>query len=218
MNGGQDLGGMMGFGPIAPEAGEPVFHAEWERRAFGLVQGMGLTEQWSLDAVRHARESMPPATYLASSYYEIWCAGLTKLLLAHDLVSIHELSGDSAILPGRPLKRVSAQELPSLLAAGTPYTRPGPATARFAIGDAVRAKNQHKLTHTRLPRYVRGRAGSILSINGIFVFPDSNADCLGEQPGWLYTVRFSGRELWGEAADPDLVVMLDLWEAYLDPA
>ena len=56
MNGAQDLGGMMGFGPIAIEQDEPWFHAEWERRAFGLTLAMGATGSWNIDMSRHARE------------------------------------------------------------------------------------------------------------------------------------------------------------------
>ena len=103
MNGGQDLGGMMGFGPVMPETDEPIFHAEWERRALGLTLAMGATGAWTGDASRHARETLPPAEYLTSSYYEIWIKGLTKLLLAKGLVSIHELYGDQPIAAGRPV-------------------------------------------------------------------------------------------------------------------
>jgi nitrile hydratase subunit beta len=217
MNGGQDLGGMMGFGPVAPETNEPIFHAAWERRAFGLVLAMGATGSWSLDASRHARESLPPAEYLTSSYYEIWIKGLTKLLLDHRLVSIHELYGDQPIEPGAPVRRViGPQAVPELLAAGTSYTRASDAPAKFAAGDAVLVRNDHKATHTRSPRYVRGRRGRIVGANGVFVYPDTNAHEGGENPQWCYTVRFTGPELWGEGADPTLVVMADLWEPYLE--
>ena len=40
MNGAQDMGGMHGFGPVEPEPNEPVFHAEWEKRAFALTLAM----------------------------------------------------------------------------------------------------------------------------------------------------------------------------------
>ena len=98
MNGGQDLGGMHGFGPIAPEADEPVFHAEWERRAFALTLAMGARGEWNLDQSRHARESMPPARYLNASYYEIWLYGLETLLAERGLVSPQELAERVAAL------------------------------------------------------------------------------------------------------------------------
>jgi nitrile hydratase len=219
MNGAQDLGGMMGFGLVAPEKDEPVFHSAWERRALGLALAMGATGSWSLDASRHARETLPPTEYLTSSYYEIWIKGLTKLLVAHGLVSIHELYGDQPIAIGKPLRRVvRGEEVAALLAEGTPCLREAAGPARFAVGDAVVARNIHKATHTRLPRYVRGRRGSVLCVNGTFVLPDSNAHGLGEAPEWCYSIRFTATELWGEGADPTLVVMADLWESYLDPA
>ena len=219
MNGAQDLGGMMGFGPVAPEKDEPLFHAEWEKRALALTLAMGGTGTWVLDAGRYARETLPPAEYLTSSYYEIWIKGLIKLMLAHGLVSIHELSGNAAIGPGKPVKRVvQAANVPAGLARGSRCDREITQPARFGAGEPVRAKNIHKTTHTRLPRYVRGRAGTIVSSHGMFVLPDSNAHGLGENPEWLYTVRFTGTELWGEGADPSLTVMADLWESYLDAA
>ncbi|MGE5669730.1 MAG: SH3-like domain-containing protein, partial [Betaproteobacteria bacterium] len=37
----------------------------------------------------------------------------------------------------------------------------------------------------------------------------------GEDPQWLYTVVFTGRELWGEQADPSLSVSIEAFEPYL---
>jgi hypothetical protein len=82
----------------------------------------------------------------------------------------------------------------------------------------VRAKNINPVTHTRLPRYVRGHVGTIERIQGSHVFPDSFAHEHGEDPQWLYTVTFSGRELWGDDGDPTLVVSVEAFEPYLDPA
>jgi nitrile hydratase subunit beta len=42
MNGAQDMGGQMGFGPIAPETDEPLFHAAWERASKSCCCGMVL--------------------------------------------------------------------------------------------------------------------------------------------------------------------------------
>ena len=58
MNGAQDMGGMMGFGPVLPEKDEPVFHAPWERRAFALTLAMGAPGGWNIDQGRAARESL----------------------------------------------------------------------------------------------------------------------------------------------------------------
>ena len=90
--------------------------------------------------------------------------------------------------------------------------------ARFKVGETVRARNIHPTGHTRLPRYVRGKLGTIHRDHGVHVFPDTNADFLGENPQHLYSVRFAARELWGEQASGHDVVYLDMWEDYLERA
>jgi nitrile hydratase len=76
----------------------------------------------------------------------------------------------------------------------------------------------HPEGHTRLPRYARGKRGVVELVHGAHVFPDTNAHAMGENPQWLYTIRFTGPELWGEGADPALSVSVDAWESYLDAA
>jgi nitrile hydratase len=219
MNGGQDLGGMMGFGPVAPEPNEPWFHADWEKRAFGLTLAMGAAGAWNLDMSRQARENLHPAEYLASSYYAIWTKGLEKLLLQNELVGADELSAGHALTPPKPVRRVLKPEnVEAALAKGGPTERPPPRAARFAPGDRVLARNMHPTGHTRLPRYARGKRGVVERVHGAHVFPDANAAGKGEDPQWLYTVRFAGPELWGGGADPTLSVSIDAWESYLEPA
>ena len=53
-------------------------------------------------------------------------------------------------------------------------------------------------------------------MRGYHVFPDSSADRGDESPEWLYTVAFTGRELWGTDADPSLTVSIDAFEPYLE--
>jgi nitrile hydratase subunit beta len=217
MNGAQDLGGMMGFGPVVREPEAVPFHSEWERRAHAIMLAASAIGEWNLDMVRHARETLHPVDYLSSSYYEIWTKGLEKLLLANSLVTTAELSAGRALTPPKPTKpALSAATTPSMLASGSPYDRPAHAPACFAIGDKVRARVIHPKGHTRLPRYVRGRRGCIERVYGVFVFPDANAHGLGENPDWLYAVRFSGSELWGREGDPNLAVSVDAWESYLE--
>jgi nitrile hydratase subunit beta len=217
MNGAQDLGGMMGFGPIMIEPDEPVFHAAWERRAFALTIASGACGQWNLDIVRHARESLPPADYLAKSYYDIWVTALSRLTLRTSLATEAEFAVGRPLDPPKPGVRCrTAAEVERLLATGTPYDRPAARGALFAVGDAVRTKVMHPKTHTRLPRYARGKVGVIDAVCGNFVFPDSNAHGYGEDPRWCYTVVFKGTELWGEDADPSLTVSIDAWEPYLE--
>lgn len=215
MNGAQDLGGMMGFGPVRPEPEGELFHAAWERRALAVTLAAGALGQWNIDASRHARETLPPGEYLTSSYYEIWIKGLEKLLLQRGLVSEEELASGQARQPGPALPALRAEQVAPVLARGTQYDRPATAPARFAVGDAVRTRHFNPAHHTRLPRYARGRQGVVDKVHGVFVFPDSHAHGQGEAPQWLYTIRFTAAELWGEGADPTLTVSIDAWESYL---
>ena len=102
MNGAHDLGGMDGLGPINHEVDEPVFHAEWERRVFALTLAMGFYGAWNLDTSRHARERTPPAAYLSLSYYEIWLAGLERLLDETGLLTQAEIEARVAALRAEP--------------------------------------------------------------------------------------------------------------------
>src|SRR5690349_16088321 len=175
MNGPQDLGGQMGFGPVAPENNEPVFHAPWERRALALTLAMGATREWNIDIGRHARESLPPAQYLSSSYYEIWIAGLCKLMLAQGLVTADELASGKMAVPAKKVAgKLLGKDVATALAKGGPTSRPD-AAPRYELGDKVRTRNMHPVAHTRLPRYLRGHLGEIAHLHGTHVFPDSNA-------------------------------------------
>jgi nitrile hydratase len=219
VNGAQDLGGMMGFGPLAIEPDEPVFHAPWERRALALTLAAGACLLWSIDAGRHARESLPPAAYLSKSYYDIWISALETLLASTGMASAAELRAGRALSPPREVKaKLAARDVAAVLARGAPYDRPAPAPAVFTPGETVRTKVMNPATHTRLPRYARGKAGIVEAVRGCHVFPDSNAHGRGEDPRWLYTIRFAARELWGEGADTALEISIDAFEPYLERA
>ena len=98
MNGAHDLGGMHGFGPIAPQPDEPVFHEQWERRVFAITLAMGAYGAWNLDMSRYARERMHPADYLSTGYYEHWLHGLELLLIEKGLLSKQEILAREAEL------------------------------------------------------------------------------------------------------------------------
>ncbi len=93
-----------------------------------------------------------------------------------------------------------------------------PVAARFKAGQRVHARNINPIGHTRLPRYARGKLGTVERDHGVFVFPDTNAHFLGEKPQHLYSVRFAARELWGGAAAPRDAVHVNLWDDHLEPA
>ena len=215
MNGPHDMGGFTGFGPVIHEENEPVWHHDWEPRAFALVLAMGMTGSWNIDIARHARERLPAMQYWRSSYYEMRHYALVLQLIELGLVTAIEEQQGRMIEPPKPVKRVPAADMiPGILAAGGPADRPSNRAARFAIGDNVRARNINPQGHTRLPRYARGKPGEIVAIHGTHVFPDSNAHGRGEDPHWLYTVRFTAKDLWGKEAKD--AVMIDLWEPYLE--
>ena len=217
MNGVHDMGGMDGFGTVKPEENEPVFHAEWEGRALAMNRAMGFTSAWNGDISRYAKEIIRPDEYLGSSYYKRWIIGLEWMVVDNGLVGTDELAAGHALRPGEPLKRkLTPDQLDTALSRGS-YDRPARAPAAFKIGDRVRMRNVHPKGHTRLPRYVRGHVGVIERVHGCHVFPDVHASPSREEdPQWLYTVAFEGRELWGDAADPTLRISVDAWEPYLE--
>jgi nitrile hydratase len=206
MNGVHDMGGMHGMGPVEHEANEPVFHAGWEKRTFALNLATMALGRWNIDMSRYTREQMPPAEYLGTSYYEHWLWGLEKL------VRERLLTGEKpARAPLRP-ERV-AEFLQNRRAA----RMPDPVPPKFKGGDRVVARNINPPTHTRVPRYVRGRQGVIDRDHGVFIFPDTNALLLGKKPQHVYSVRFTAEELWGPDVSPRDAVYVDLWDDHLDP-
>lgn len=218
MDGIHDIGGMHGFGKVEPEPDEPVFHAAWEGHVLALQRAMTYARAYSIDQMRAAIEELPPAIYLCSSYYKRWALQIENLVVRLGLADADEIEARRALRPGKPLPRkLNYADVASSLTRGS-YFRPAPAPARFQPGDRVRAKNIHPATHTRLPRYARGRTGAVEALRGCHVFPDSSAIAQGEHPQWLYTVRFEGRELWGDDADPTLKVSIEAFEPYLEPA
>jgi nitrile hydratase len=223
VNGIHDLGGMDGFGAIAPEADEPVFHADWEKRVFALASAIPFAVPYVDDHFRREIERTPPAAYLASGYYELWLHAIERLLIERGVLAQGELTRrapEPAAAPRRVALQpgaVSADRVPATIAGGASTRREGGKPARFLPGDAVRARNIHPTGHTRLPRFVRGKHGVVHADHGVFVFADSNAAGAGERPQHVYCVRFRARELWGEAAADSDRLFIDLWDEHLEP-
>jgi nitrile hydratase len=205
-----DMGGMDGFGPIEREQDEPVFHAEWERRMFALSFGIAASVQTEDDHFRREVERIPPVAYLKASYYELWYRACHAMLAQHGVLD-----------PGQPeglRPPLTAAEVWPAIEGGASTRMPDEGiVARFKTGDAVTARNIHPTGHTRLPRYARGRNGTIHADHGVFGFADSKARGDGPCPQHLYTVAFTAKELWGESARNDKI-FLDLWDSYLDLA
>ena len=218
MNGGHDLGGMHGLGPIdpEPESEEPVFHAEWERRVFALNLATGFLGKWNIDQGRHARERQHPADYLRNTYYENWFVGLETLLVEAGLVSEEELR--SAVVAGKvkDVRILAAENVETALTNGGSATLDIPLESLFSPGDRVCVVNIHPNSHTRVPRYSRGKIGTVEFDHGVHIFADKNAH--GTKEGQhLYSVQFDGDELWGANGNSLDMVRIDLWEPHLEP-
>lgn len=216
MNSVHDMGGMEGLGVIVPEPEGPPFHATWEGRVHAMT--VASPTRANIDAGRHQREKIPGPEYLAMTYYQKWFRSLSDLLVLKGFATREELASGKAA-PGAPkaTPHLTGDLVTATLTRPGSYIRDG-APPKFAVGDQVRARNINPNGHTRLPRYARGHHGVIVAVHGAHVFPDSHAHGHGEDPQPLYTVRFTARELWGEAANPRDSVSLDLWEPYLERA
>lgn len=200
-----------------PRWDEPVFAESWESRAFALAILSNRVSGGNLDSFRHALERLDRAHYIDDGYYGRWLnAGELRLLdsavLAHGAVDAR----------ARNLRGEHVEEPPIPEPAKPDYTPTAEGTLRsvdtapaFAVGQRVRAKDMSPSGHTRLPRYVRGHVGVVDIIQPAGVLPDTNAHFMGENPQYVYTVRFDSYELWGADAEP-FTVTVDMYESYLE--
>jgi len=219
MNGVHDCGGMQCYHPILYTPSERVFHAPWEGRVLALTLASWYVHNAELPTSRSDIETLPPADYLRMSYYEIWFAALVKALIDNGWVTAREVEH------GRSERAATNGAVPAsraeIVAAGLkPPDNPRKDTEvpRFVVGARVRALNINPATHTRLPRYARGKVGTIARTYGVANFPDTDEYNLGANPNHVYSVRFPARELWGSDASPKDFIYVDLWERYLEPA
>ncbi len=222
MNGIHDVGGMHGFGPVQPEANESVFHHPWEGCVFAMVLGTPVRVPGGM---RHAIETMQPADYLTSSYYEKWLHARIKGCIDAGVLTAAELEARIARLrdhPDTPLPRRedpdATRDILQRLRTTRSPRREVDIQAQFAIGDAVRVCNMHPPAHTRLPRYVRGKRGVVTRFYGVHDLQDTVPPGTDAPSYPVYAVRFEAQELWGASAEANGAVYLDMWERYLEPA
>lgn len=222
MDGIHDLGGKQGFGSIAHELNEPAFHERWEAVIHTLTNAAAAAGALkNVDQFRHAVERIDPVAYLDHTYYGRWLGGIENLLVEAGVLTQNEIRNRIGDRGGTHGGRVAAR--PSAAPDAIGYdSRDHAARAlavppKFAVGEAIVTCNIPANGHTRLPAYARGKRGEVTAWHQGWVFPDTNAHGLGEQPTHLYTVRFLGRTLWGDCAEPDTSVYLDLFEPYLAP-
>ena len=218
MNTIHDMGGMDGFGPIEPEENEPVFHHRWEGRVYALTRAVGpwgRGREWP--PFRYTLESIPPVEYLSLSYYERWFSMMTTRLLVSGLISETEMETGYPDPGAPPPELLPPSSTPSLGSGLLDMDVP----ARFGSDDRVRARNLHPRGHTRQPRYVRGRRGTVVEDYGVYALQDTDEDGqrpLDRRPQHVYSVRFEAQELWGDRGGARDAVYVDLWEDYLEPA
>ncbi len=204
VDGVHDLGGIEGFGPVDAPPTEPVFHEDWERRAFRVNVAVLMGLQPSGGSFRHSIERMDPAHYLDSPYYEHWLTGSSTTLVERGLTTTEELE---QLAGGRfPLGRPDRGTAPEVS---------DKTEARFKVGDRVRVREWHPQGHTRAPRYVQGKQGTVARVDGAFNLPDVEAHSDRKVLNPTYSVRFTADELWGEGGDGS-AIHVDLWEHYLE--
>lgn len=221
MNGIHDMGGMHGFGPVEPEANEPVFHHDWEGRVFAMRV---VTPVPIPGGARNNIETMEPLHYLRSSYYEKWLHARVKGLIDSGVLTAEDLRAREAFYrerPGAPAPRREDPErvqavLANLRAHRSPR-RDVDTQPQFGLGDPVRVRNLHPPGHTRLPRYARGKHGVVARFYGFQDVQDAQPPGVAVGPQAVYVVRFAASELWGDAAEANSAVCIDMWESYLEP-
>jgi nitrile hydratase len=213
------------------------FHAPWEKRAFGVTMIAGAAiVGGNVDAMRASMERLPAKRYF-ENYWSRWLGGLELELERQGIVEKGELD---SLLEGRtperrgralpPLHRRVFSRLAAFVSRPMPRwmialqvramsgARRARSAPKFREGDAVRGVAVRPAGHTRIPGYACGKRGIIVAHRGAMVFPDTHARFEGDAPQHLYTVRFEGRELWGDEAEPASQVCVDLFESYLEAA
>ena len=204
-----DLGGKQGFGAVAIEADEPVFHEPWERSVFVAVLGVLRGGIGNNSQFRHAMERMDPVHYLGGSYFEKWMTGIATLLAEKGVVTQQDLEARA----GGPFPLAPNPELTDV-----PDAQPDGETARFAPGDAVVVTTDRPAWHTRCPEYVRGRRGVVVAVRGTTAVPHIEVHRNERTPEQTYSVQFEGSELWGSSAEPGTSIVVDLFQSYLEAA
>ncbi len=216
MDGVHDMGGMHGFGPVDPASEDP-YHEQWEVRVHAISTALAAP-----GGGRFALESLSPEVYLASSYYERWLQARVNTLVAHGYITQQELDVTLDRYRQDPAARLPADDparykiaLAETGSRGQKDVESVDPVARFGTGDQVLVKTTHPKGHTRLPRYVRGKPGKVIRVYRAQGFQDGEpmSDHTGTQP--MYAVWFDGLELWGDHAEANSSVVLDMWEAYL---
>jgi nitrile hydratase len=204
MDGMHDLGGRQGFGRVRFTAGATAFHAPWEVRVNSLYAHAVRVGLFNMDEYRHAIERMDPRHYLTASYYE------------RSLTSLATLCVEKGVMTREELERRAGGDFP-LASPSAPGRGNAAARERFAPGDRVRVKLDSVPGHMRLPGYIRGKAGTVVSESPAYPFPDAHAHGVESRDEPTYDVRFRSEELWPGSAESALV-HVGVFQSYLERA
>ena len=217
MDGIHDMGGRHGFGQVEKPTDAPPFAEAWEGKAFVIGALAARIAGTNLHAFRHAIERVPPDEYLVG-YWNRWTIGAQLMMEDSGILTDEEVRARAARLSGRDVPEPPAPEphKPQMPSGGAGNLRTADSPPAFAVGDRVRVADMNPVGHTRLPRYVRRRAGMVTAIQPCQVFPDTAAHFAGENPQHCYAVEFDSRELWGPDAE-QFRLSVDLFEPYLEP-
>jgi nitrile hydratase beta subunit len=197
-----DLGGRQGFGKVRYTQNAPAFHARWEVRVNSLYSFAVRLGMFNMDEYRHAIERMDPRHYLAASYYERSLTGFATLCVEKGVVTREELERRAS--GSFPLSAQSARGRTN-----------APARERFKPRDRVRVKTDCVPGHVRMPAYIRGKVGVVVSESPPYPFPDAHAHGVAAEDEPTYDVRFRSEDLWPNAADSALV-HAGVFQSYLE--
>ena len=204
MDGIHDLGGKQGFGTVRHGPDAAVFHEGWEKRInalYGLAVRLGI---FNMDEYRHAIERMEPRHYMNAGYYE------------RTLTSLATLCVEKGVLTRAELEERAGGLFPLALPLG-PGRGNVPTRRGYQAGDRVRVRNDHVAGHVRMPGYIRGKTGVVVSESPRYPFPDAHAHGVAAEDEPTYDVRFKSGDLWPDAAD-DALVHVGVFQSYLEPA
>jgi nitrile hydratase subunit beta len=223
LNSVHDLGGVDGFGPVPYEKEEPVFHQKWEEKVFAMYTVLLGQDVYNLDEFRYHIEHMDPVYYLDSSYYEHWLLAMEVLLVDKGFLRQEEYDAKLRELENADTSDSLERLDPELTHRSVVLMYRGCSThkqdtaEKYRPGDRVRVKNMHPKGHTRVPRYVRDKIGTVDRYFGTFVLPDSNT-MHGTEPkrSGVYLIAFEARDLWGEESPVQDTLYIELWEDYFE--
>ena len=218
MRGVHDMGGVPGFDAVLVEDNEPIFHEEWERRVFGMMTTAGHRRF----PMRPAIESIEPETYIASGYYEKWLLALERGLVESGDLTAEELRKRAVHYDRNPNGGVSENRDSESCQSSwqSRYSQRSPkynGTRLFSVGDQVVTRQIDRSGHTRLPHYAQGKLGVICDVRGVYDLLDLKVQGV-LKPEPVYVVSFDAQELWGDDAESNQSVYVDVWESYLVPS